>query len=222
MGCDFYWNATEEDIFRQRKVGWFLESLFDADDKGISSYFNTPWNCRTFNGYYTGYFLDLYNLNKVTELTTLQLIGTTIYCGDLSDMDGWNGDAGQPYSFVFDNTNYNPPELITFEIISDLSKPKYDWIREHFCDVENGESNYPKAIFKRGGYDRLIANEGWLATLFYSIKKQFLPKLDVSDDYLYFENIMELEPSILPEFSESICKASLAAKWDLGRYILIK
>ena len=52
--------------------------------------------------------------------------------------------------------------------------------------------------------------------LLYSIKKQFLPKLDVSDDYLYFEDIIEKEPSIPAEFLELICKPSLAEKWGFG------
>ena len=137
MGCDFNWKATEEDIVRQRKVGWFLESLFDADEKGTSRYFNAAWNCRTFNGLYTGYFLDFWNSEKISEFKTIELIGTTIYCGDLAEMPvGMMCYAARQFSFVFDNTSYEIPELITIEIISDLSKPKYDPIREHLVDVE--------------------------------------------------------------------------------------
>lgn len=216
MGCDFNWKATEEDIIRQRKLGWFLESLFDADEKGSSRYFNPAWNCQTFNDHYTGYFLDFWNSEKVSELKTLQLIGTTIYCGELAEMPvGMMCYAARQFSFVFDNTSYETPELITIEIISDLSKPKYDSIREYLCGVEEKDPNSIKAIYSRRGYDRLIANEGWLAMLLYSIKKQFLPNLDVSDDYLYFESITGEESSIPAEFSESICKPSIAEKWDL-------
>lgn len=222
MGCDFFWEATEEDIFCQRKCGWFLESLFDADESGVSSYFSSAeWNCKTFNDYYTGYFLNLdnglLNSKEVIEPTTLQLIGTSIYLFDLSDMDGWSGaDAGRQFSFVFNNTSYTPPKLITIEVIRDLSKPKYERLKEYFPTTEDDTSNSLKAIYRSRSYDRLIANEGWLANLLYSIKQQFLPKLDVSDDYGYFDGISKSSPPILPEFSESICKPELAKKWGFG------
>lgn len=223
MGCDFFWEATEVDIFRQRKCGWFLESLFDADEHGVSSYFpSAEWHCETFNGYYTGYFLCLDNqhkteLKKITEQTTIQLIGTTIYLFDLSEMDDMCGaDAGRQFSFVFNNTSYNPPQLITIEFIRDLSKPKYERLKEYFPNTEDETSKSLKAIYRSRSYDRLITNEGWLAELLYSIKEQFLFKLEVSDDYGYFEEVSKGNYPIPPLFSESICKLELAKKWDFG------
>ncbi len=217
MGCDFFWEAEEEDIFRQRRCGWFLESLFDADERGVSSFFPSErWHCETFNGYYSGYFLDLDKKDRQVELTSLHLIGTTIYLGELWDMDGWmSADAARQYSFVFNNTSYDPAKLITIEIISDPSKPKYDHWRKYF-DGADEDANHIKAMYRAGGYDRLLANEGWLAGLLRSIQRQFLPGLEASDDYGLVESSMAAEYPLSPGFSEAICKPELAEKWGFG------
>lgn len=214
MGCDFRWSATEEDVYRQRKCGWFLESLFDADEKGISRYFGPSWKCQTFDGYYTGYFHNFWHAEKKAEFKTIQLIGTTIYEGDISEWGVyWMCWAGRQYSFVFDNTSYETPKLITIEFISDLSKPKYELVRKHFYDAEEKDPNALKAIYSDRGYDRLTSSEGWLARLLYSIKTQFLPDLRMSDDYQICKEISEANSPIPSEFSESICKPALAKKW---------
>ncbi len=220
MGCDFEWSAAEADIFRQRKTGWFLESLFDADETGASAYLKGKWNCLTFQGDYSGYFLDVGKRWENARPATLKLIGTTLYYGDLSEIpDGVNCHAARQLSFVFinppqlPNTGFINPELVTVEIISDLSKPKYDRFREFFRDGEDNDPNLLKAIYQRRGFDRLIGGESWLALLLYSIRKQFLPKLKVTDDYLYYQSLARSAPLVPADFSESICKPALAEKW---------
>lgn len=213
MGCDFRWKATEIDILRQRKTGWFLESLFDADENGQSSVFTSSMKCETFNGFYTGYFLETFKLNATVEFKSLHLVGATIYY----DMDICKGYAERQYSFVFNNSETFPPQLITFEKINDVSMPEYDWVRDQFSDIKTDDTNLILGLYRKGSYDRILANESWLAELLYSIKKQFLPNLSASDDYGYIESLTEINPAVSPNFSESICKPGLDKKWGLDK-----
>ncbi len=133
-------------------------------------------------------------------------------------MDGWYGaDAGRQFSFVFNNTSYNPPRLITIEVIQDLSKPKYEYYKQYFPDAEDDASNYIKAIYRSRSWDNANAdNAYWLAELLYSIKAQFLPNLEASDELDYIEEVTKRNIPIPTKFSELICKPSLAKKWGFG------
>lgn len=209
MGCSFHWKATEEDIFRQRRCGCFIESLFDADENGQSSNFHSGMKCDTYNDFYSGYFLELFGGNRTVEYKTLNLVGATIY----SDFDFLKGNAENQQSFVFNNTESFPPELITIEKISDLSMLENLEAQEEFSAIKDDHPDQFKALYLRGVRDRLLAGEYWLALLLYSIKKQFLPDLSASDDYCNFEDISKTNPDIPAEFSETICKSSLRNKW---------
>lgn len=35
----------------------------------------------------------------------------------------------------------------------------------------------------------MLGGESWLATLLFSLKEKFIPRLEVSDDYLYWDTI---------------------------------
>jgi hypothetical protein len=213
MGCDFHWEATEIDVYRQRKTGWYIESLFDAGENGQSSIFNSSVKLETFNGFYTGYFLDTYKQKNTVELKSMHMIGATIYY----DMDICKGYAERQYSFVFNNSETFPPRLITFEKINDISMHEYDWVRDQFSDIKTDDPNLILGLYRKGSYDRLLANEGWLAELLYSIKKQFLPNLSASDDYGYIESLTKKNPAVSSNFSESICQPGLAKKWGLDK-----
>lgn len=223
MGCDFNWSATEEDTFRQRKAGWFVESLITGMEP--SSFMNDTeelkWVHQTFNGYYSGYFIHLKRPNEIIEFNKLFLIGTTFYFPgmDTAFEDNPFELAKRQFSFVFNNTSFDPPELITLETISettDLSKPKYEWVRDYFYEARRKDPAALKGVFCQGGYERMIAGASWLGTLLYSIKKQFLPNLEASDDSCIFESLAEDATPILPEFGELIYKPSLAEKWGFG------
>lgn len=227
MGSDFSWKATEEDIFRQRKCGWFLESLFGKNGTEPASYFNpgSPWDYQTYEGFYTGYFLDYDNPQKVVGLETLQLIGTTFNLEGVNDMFDRDTSAvasGQ-YSFVFNNTSYQVPQLITLEIISDFSKPKYEYIKDYFSDVQNINSSAIRAVYKRGGYIWLKLGEKFSTDLLYAIREQFLPSLEISDEFDYFleSKVKAGKVPIPSDLSESVCKPSLANKWGFGHLDLL-
>lgn len=109
MGCSFFWNATEEDIFRQRRCGWYLETMFGGCFKPGRFHNHAvehDWDCQTYDGYYTGYFLDLDDRENIAELSTLRLIGTTFYYGWMSDLFDGHPHAvrRRQFSFVFDNS----------------------------------------------------------------------------------------------------------------------
>ncbi len=92
--------------------------------------------------------------------------------------------------------------------------PEYNWVRDQFLNIKIEDQNLILGLYRKGSYDRLLANEGWLlAELLYSIKKQLLPNLSASDDYGYIESLTEINPAVSPNFSESICKPGLAKKW---------
>lgn len=212
MGCDFHWEgtATEE---QQRLCGWFTESLFDADENGISRYFPGFMKCDIYDGDYTGLFLEVGPPeDRGPSLQTVRLVGATIHPEYYVDSEpGFGLWASGQLSFVFITVGENLGELVTVEPIADITKLRYEWIRERFesCEVS---SDTPLVTFRRRGQDRLLANVSWLANLLYAIKKQCMPRLHVGDDYLIFAGIAER--GLLDDgFSRAILKPELAGKW---------
>ncbi len=212
MGCSFYWEgpATEE---QQRLSGWFLESLFDADENGVSQYFPEFMICDTYNGPHTGYFYEIGSREANGPLfQTVHLIGTSIrssyYVDSEPDSGLWATDQ---LSFVFLKNGENLGELITFEPVADITKRRYERIRAKFdgCDAS---VETPLAIFNRGGRFRLLTGESSLPDLLYAIKRLCVPGLLMSDDYLLFS--ATADHGILHEnFTRSLLRPDLAENW---------
>jgi len=214
MGCDFHWEGTASDE-QQRLCGWFLESLFDADQNDISQYFSEHMKCQTYNGEYSGYCFEVGSReDRGPFLQTIRLVGTTIHPGHYVDSEPscrlWATDQ---FSFVFLKTEDGFGELVTVEQIEDISQPRYTLVREK---LENAmaKSDVPLFIFRRRGQDRLLANEGWLARLLYAVKRQFMPMLHVADDYGFFVGVAKRD-ELSEGFSYSILKPELADKWGV-------
>ncbi|MBX3291560.1 MAG: hypothetical protein KF881_01570 [Acidobacteria bacterium] len=215
MGCDFHWKgkATEE---QQRLCGWFLESLFDADENGVSRYFAEFMKCETYSGEYTGLFFEVGPPeDRGPFVQTIQLSGTTIRSGYFEDREpGYRLWATDQLSFVFMKIGEDLGELITVEPVADTAELRYGRVREKFQSC-GAEPNTPMMIFRRRGQDRLLANESWLANLLYATKRQFMPMLKVSDDYLFFADIAE-RGLMDQHFSRTVLKPELAGKWGFG------
>jgi len=217
MGCDFQWEGTATDE-QQRLCGWFLESLFDANEKGISRRFPETVKCETYYGEYFGNFYELkHPKDNGLFPAKFKLVGATIHTGYREDREpGYRLWATDQLSFVFIKTGEDLGDLVTVERISDLSQPRCQWIREKVEDVETN-SDLPFYVFQRRSQVRLLSNEYWLGSLLYAIKKQFMPMLHVSDDYLYFAGVSEAD-RLAEEFNCSILKPELASKWGFDFY----
>ncbi len=88
MGCDYFWDAREPDVVKQRRAAMFIQSW--AERKGLKYV--------TYNGEVKGYFLDegrglvgLKNIQTVTRKTSLELVGIAV-------------DGLHEFSFVFNNS----------------------------------------------------------------------------------------------------------------------
>jgi hypothetical protein len=212
MGCDFFWNAVEPDIINQRKAGWFLESKVCLLNKeGISLEYER------YNHTIDGYFLDADDPKLITDPTSLHLIGVTFYHkGSLNFFDQSLDVAQRQFSFIFNNTTCKPPQLITIEVIRDFSKEKYESYKKYFRETPLDPLEKLHAIYRRGGYERMIANEYWFAELLHALKLQFLPKLEASDDYGYFHSVTSEHSQVSDSFSESLCEPELSKFWGLS------
>ena len=212
MGSDFHWEGTATDE-QQRLCGWFLESLFDADENGVSRGFPETVRCETYNGEYSGYFYELGPRKDSGPFElTVQLLGATIHTGFYEDSEPtcrlWATDQ---ISFVFMKTGQNLGDLVTIERVVDLNQERYKWLREKLVFPESGP-DLPFYVFWRRGQDRLLANEYRLASLLYAIKRQFMPMLRVLDDYLHFASVSRTN-HLDEQFNRSIFKPELAGKW---------
>lgn len=210
MGCDIFWDAREADLYNQRKAAMWVEAF--ALHQGMT--------CRTYDIEVEGYFLDLHNLQPVEHPTKLNLLGATILTCAEEDKVRFasNPLRRDEVSFVFDNAPRRPSQshhLITFEPIIDLAHPYFSSIAPYF-KTDGDTKKVMHACYRRGGYIRLPTDGAdWLLTFFHVIKQECLSSLDVSDDYLIFEEI-EKSKTALSNFKKVVAvPPEIRQKWAI-------
>lgn len=201
MGCDFYWDAREPDVVRQRGASMFIQSW--ALRRGL--------RCVAYNGAVEGYFLDrgkdwmdLKNFQTVTRKTQLELIGVEI-------------EGLHEFSFVFNNSPHPKParrhRLITLTKFSDFGD-EHAYLRRFF-DVGELDPSETYGFYKDGGYTRMIGGgiDG-LATFLYMLRRRYLPGLVVDDDYNVFDGMWAHQPEVPREFDEDrVVIPEVKMKW---------
>jgi len=209
MGCDIFWDAREADLYNQRKAAMWVET-FALHQELI---------CRTYDNEVKGYFLYLNNPKPVEHPTKLNLFGATIPMGEEKKTRiSSNLLGGYDVSFVFDNTLRRPSQshhLITFEPVIDLAHPYYSSIARYF-KTDGDVEKVIHACYRRGAYIRLPTDSAdWLLTFLHVIKQECLSSLDVSDDYLIFEEI-EKSKTALSRFKKAVVVPSeVRKKWAI-------
>ncbi len=207
MGCDFSWWGTEPDIERQRRAAWLIESVVRRSGWAELVRF------RRFNHRVTGFLLDHDLEQPVWEKTSIFLVGLSFFFeGPWPD----EGSARHQFSFVFDNSTSDPPQLVTFEPVTDSEASGWRHVKRFFRPRGIDPGKDTCAAYRRGASVRMIANEGYLAEFLWSIRKQVLPGLRFSDDYNICEEVGREPFSVPPNFSDAVLDPSLKEFWMRG------
>ena len=181
MGCDFGWKGRQPDIAKQEECLDFIFSLAKRFGWEHDLFFH-----KRVEG------LFRFEGRKDIWVNEVDLLGITIYPLGKEGMKDFSSPLAGQISFVFNNSSSLPEEkrhsIVSFKWAEDLSESHLKALKR---ELPEGEKDNLLGAFEMGGYWRALGDAWGLATILLFVKEKFVPSLEASDDYGYFEGAQE-------------------------------